>query len=383
MNLLIVSHTAHHLRNGEIVGWGATVREIDHLATLFDRVVHIATMHPGAAPDSAIPYQSGNVILRPVAPSGGEGVAAKMRIASAAPAFMGLFRSELRHADVVHVRCPANISMMAVVLLSVARKPGIRWAKYAGNWSPDGREPLSYTFQRWWLRRGLHRGIVTVNGRWPGQPAHVHAFLNPSLTDRELCEARFSAAARAPGPPFRLVLVGRLDAGKGAGRAVEALAKLRDLGIDAALDIIGDGPERTAAEQLAAERHLGDAVSFRGWVPRHELGAFYARAHFMLLPSSSEGWPKVLSEAMAYGVVPVCSRVGSIAQYLSEFGVGRTFAPSDTDGMASAVAEYASDLTTWTSEADKGMLAAEQFSYTNYLRAVRRTVLGEGTSAVS
>jgi hypothetical protein len=42
MRLLIISHTPHYHRDGEIVGWGATVREIDHLAALFESVVHIA-----------------------------------------------------------------------------------------------------------------------------------------------------------------------------------------------------------------------------------------------------------------------------------------------------------------------------------------------------
>ena len=41
-------------------------------------------------------------------------------------------------------------------------------------------------FQRKWLRRGLFGGPVTVNGRWPQQPQHVHSFDNPSMTLREV-----------------------------------------------------------------------------------------------------------------------------------------------------------------------------------------------------
>ena len=44
------------------------------------------------------------------------------------------------------------------------------------------------------------------------------------------------------------------------------------------------------------------------------------QAYLMLFPSESEGWPKVLSEGKAYGVVPVTSDVSSIPQYLREFG---------------------------------------------------------------
>jgi hypothetical protein len=66
MKLLVVSHTEHYLKNGTVVGWGPTVREIDHLANLFDEIIHIAMLHTGPAPDSAIAYQSPRVKLCPV-----------------------------------------------------------------------------------------------------------------------------------------------------------------------------------------------------------------------------------------------------------------------------------------------------------------------------
>src|SRR3712207_3692431 len=97
---------------------------------------------------------------------------------------------ELPQADVVHVRCPANISLIAIVLLAVVRYPRRRWVKYAGNWQSYPVEAWSYRFQRWWLSSGLHRGVVTVNGHWPGQPAHVYSFLNPCFTEAELAAAQ-------------------------------------------------------------------------------------------------------------------------------------------------------------------------------------------------
>ena len=70
----------------------------------------------------------------------------------------------------------------------------------------------------------------------------------------------------------------------------------------------------------------------------------YARSHFMLLPSScSEGWPKVLSEAMAYGVVPVASNVSCIPQILGATGSELTSEPGDLDGFAATVVRLASD----------------------------------------
>jgi glycosyltransferase involved in cell wall biosynthesis len=41
-------------------------------------------------------------------------------------------------------------------------------------------------------------------------------------------------------------------------------------------------------------------------------------SHFLLLPSDSEGFPKVLAEAACYGVIPVVSSVSSIPHYINE-----------------------------------------------------------------
>ena len=91
--------------------------------------------------------------------------------------------TELKTADVVHIRCPANISLLAVIVLFFISKPNFRWIKYAGNWSSYNNEAWSYKLQRWILQTRWHRGNVTVNGSWPGQPDFVKSFYNPCLTD--------------------------------------------------------------------------------------------------------------------------------------------------------------------------------------------------------
>jgi hypothetical protein len=38
MRLLVISHTVHHRNGDRLVGWGPTVREIDHLAGIFEQI---------------------------------------------------------------------------------------------------------------------------------------------------------------------------------------------------------------------------------------------------------------------------------------------------------------------------------------------------------
>ena len=87
--------------------------------------------------------------------------------------------------------------------------------------------------------------------------------------------------------------------------------------------------------------------------------------------TSSEGWPKVLSEAMAYGVVPIASNVSSIPQYLKEFGSGRAFAPDNLVAFAESIHWYSTNGQAWKRESENGVSAAGLFSYELHCSAVR------------
>ncbi len=344
------------------------MREIDALGKLFETVVHVAPVHSEPAPPSALAYQCPRVRVRGVRPAGGPRWRDKLGILARAPGYVRAIAQEIQPADVAHVRCPASISLIALVVLALSGRPRRRWVKYAGWWRPARPDSWSHRLQRWWLGRRSSGAVVTINGSWPEQPAHVRSFLNPCLSEAELVEARAAGRDKELRPPLRLVFVGRLEPAKGARAAVEILAALRRRGVEATLDVVGDGPQRGELEALAR----GAAVTFHGWLPRPRVGKIYARGHLLLLPSRSEGWPKVLSEGMAYGLAPVAGAVGSIPELLGEFGTGRALDPSDTGAFVEAVAWYGAHPEAWREEAVRGMQAAGQFSYERYLEAVRR-----------
>ena len=117
MRLLIVSHTPHYYSAEGVVGWGPTVRELDYLAALFDEVTHVAVGYPGQPPASALSYAAPNLRVRLVAPAGGDSWRDKLGILTAYPTYARVLREEISRADAVHVRCPANISLLALWLL--------------------------------------------------------------------------------------------------------------------------------------------------------------------------------------------------------------------------------------------------------------------------
>lgn len=372
MKLLIISGMPHYLRNGSIVGWGPTVNEIDHLGELFDEVRHIGCLLKTPAPVSALPYSSQAIKFIPVPYAGGKRLMDKFEVALLIPFYLRAILKEISQVDAVHVRSPANVSFIAIVLLSVLRKRIPCWVKYAGNWQPLRKEAVSYSIQRWILKLGLHQGVVTVNGEWPEQRDHIYSFLNPSLTETELAAANTSANNKKLSVPIKILYVGRLDRKKGVDRAIQILGALKERRIAATLDFVGDGEERPYFENLAKELQVSDQIAFHGWVPRPLLSPFFARSHILLLPSdSSEGWPKVLSEGMAYGVVPIAGAISSIPQILLRCQTGCALPPYDIDAYASAIQNYVLSPKKWSEESVSATNASYLFTYTEYLRAVR------------
>lgn len=365
--LAVISHTPHHRSGGMLVGWGPTVTELSHLAARFAEVVHVAPVLDGPPPASALPYTAANVRVVPVPAAGGAGLAAKAGLVAALPRYLSAIRVGTREADVIHIRSPANISAVALAYVRARRDPRPCWVKYAGNWRPEGPEPWSYRLQRRWLRRGFANAVVTVNGRWDDRP-HVHAFPNPSLTDDDLVRGREQAGRKPPvadGPA--LAFVGRVEQEKGAPQAVAIAASLRRTGVDCTLEVVGDGPAMAECRRLARTAGIESAVTFHGWTDRLGVQAVLGRSHVLVLPSRSEGWPKVLSEAMAFGAVPVATAISSIPQTFADSGAGVAVDTTDVEAFVRAVTGVIEDPARLTDLLAAGFDAARGFTFGAYL----------------
>jgi glycosyltransferase involved in cell wall biosynthesis len=373
MRLLIVSDMTHQkTKDGAFAGWGPTVQEIDSLSTRFEEIRLLMFLHPGDPSPHLLTYSASNIHCVPLPPSGGDSLFKKIDILIHSPLYLIKILSELTRADIVFVRCPCNIGLLAILLLAVWPHPKYRWVKYAGNWRPTFKDPLSYRLQRYWLNSGLHHGVVTVNGRWNRHPSFVYSFLNPCLTNEELHKALIGAAKKHLSLPLRLLFVGRVDREKGVGRLVQIAAVLKKKRIRFILDVVGDGPERSTFEKDAARLGLTASVQFHGWQSRHALPEFYRTAHFLLLPSTaSEGWPKVISEAMAYGVVPLAGSISSIPQILKELGAGNALNPEDPAEFADTIIAYLKKPDHWLDQSRAAIQSAGKFTYDEYLSAVR------------
>lgn len=143
--------------------------------------------------------------------------------------------------------------------------------------------------------------------------------------------------AAAPDPqPGRVVVVGRLAPQKRPDLSVRTAGLLRERVPGARVDLVGDGPLRTAVEALVAAEGLGEAVRVLG--SRDDVPAQLAGAACLLLASDYEGCPLSVIEAMAAAVPVVTTRVGGVDELVVEGETGFVVEPGRPDLLADRLA---------------------------------------------
>jgi glycosyltransferase involved in cell wall biosynthesis len=105
-----------------------------------------------------------------------------------------------------------------------------------------------------------------------------------------------------------------------------------------------------------------------------ELKAYYRKAHFNILPSKSEGWPKAVAEGMFFGCVPITTRVSCVGWMLEEGQRGVLIAP-ELDAAVDAVihALQHQDLNTMAKKAQQW---SEQYTFDRLEEEIKRVLEG-------
>jgi L-malate glycosyltransferase len=156
----------------------------------------------------------------------------------------------------------------------------------------------------------------------------------PNFVNCDLYKRSDNASARAhwaPGGEPILMHLSNFRPVKRITDVIEIFALVREK-IPAKLVMIGDGPDRGAAEYIVRKKRLSKDVLFLGKQDRvHEkLGL----ADLFLLPSQTESFGLAALEAMACEVPVIATNVGGIPEVVHDGVDGYLFEPGDVGGAA-------------------------------------------------
>lgn len=207
----------------------------------------------------------------------------------------------------------------------------------------DSRIHLAYRAIRWLypladeivaVSAGVAESLRTYSGLDEHKVSVIH---NPVVTPALQNKALAAVTHRWFGPDQSPVILGagRLTAQKDFANLLRAFAVVRQKR-RARLVILGEGPERTALQELAARLGVADDVDLPGFDTNPY--AYMSRAGTFVLSSAWEGLPTVLIEAMACGtpVVATDCRSGP-AEILRDGRFGELVPVGDPQALAAAI----------------------------------------------
>ena len=265
----------------------------------------------------------------------------------------------LRRADLVYLAMPGFSSFLAFAICRLLRRPYFLY--YASEW-----QSLAPFLARWgrgtsWIlafyRRlaGWAEGVPIrhalftlaagsyLQERLSGHGPMVLA-ANPmvSLQPGEFSEREDTCHSF----PITILHVGTLDRRKGAQVLVRALAELERRGLDARLVLVGPADKDYVDVLHEEARSLGveAKVRFEGYVAEWDrLLRLYRAADVFALATESEGFPRVLYEAMSQGLPVVATSIPAIAQSLTAGREALLVSPGSVLEMAQGIEKLARD----------------------------------------
>ena len=148
----------------------------------------------------------------------------------------------------------------------------------------------------------------------------------------------FERADTCTGEKIVLINVGSLIHDKAQHILIEAFASLSRQNDQIYLRLVGDGPEQSRLEALVEKFNIKDRVEFVGYVEEEEeLYSMLRSADIFVLSSVTEGFPRVLYEAMTMRLPIVTTDVGGIPYLLTDNVNARVVSSGDVTGLESAI----------------------------------------------
>lgn len=140
--------------------------------------------------------------------------------------------------------------------------------------------------------------------------------------------------------PYKVIYVSTVDQYKHQWKVIEALFKLRQMGLPIVLHLVGPCyPKSFKRLKKTIQRYdsNGKWIFYRGEIPFAELHNLYSEADMGLFASSCENMPNILIEKMASGLPIACSNRGPMPDILRDGGL--YFDPECPDNISNIVLE--------------------------------------------
>ncbi|MEL6813058.1 MAG: glycosyltransferase [Bacteroidota bacterium] len=339
MTFTIVTHVPHVFKDQSYYAYGPYVREMNIWAKYVDKMVIVAPLKKQELTQIDLPYDHDQIEVIRIPEISLTSFMEVVKALLFTPFILfQIFRGMLK-AHHIHLRCPGNIGLLGAVVQILFPKKS-KTAKYAGNWDPMAVQPRSYRIQKKLLANTFwtKNMQVLVYGDWPQQTRNIKSFFTATYPRTKVRGIQ----SRDSSPPYKFLFVGSLSPGKRPMYCLKLLKGLREKGIETTLRLFGEGTERTNLASYIKANTMEDRVQLCGNQTAETVEQAFKESDFLLLPSKSEGWPKVVAEAMFWGCIPMVTSISCVPWMLGNEERGILLdheLENDIDKIATAVGD--------------------------------------------
>ena len=332
MRFLIISHTPHKQQANSIFAYAPYVREMNLWLKHVDEVEVVAPKIDNPITNLEAPYKRSDIVLNSIPTIAFTSIKKSLVSITQIPILLISIFNACKRADHIHLRCPGNIGLLGC-LVQIFFPNKIKTAKYAGNWDFKSKQPVSYKLQKWILSNTfLTRNItVLVYGNWKNQTKNIKPLFTATFKNKDIS----TPSERDYDNKLRFVFIGSLVNGKNPLLAIKIVESLQKKGTIVQLELYGEGVLKNELQQYIVDNNLESNIQLKGSQKNEIIQEVLKTAHFLILPSKSEGWPKAVAEAMFFGTIPIATKI-SCVPYLLDYGNrGILIEPNIDDAIAS------------------------------------------------
>lgn len=379
MNLVVVSHKpcwrSEQSPSGYATDGGFPI-QMRALSQLFDSTTLVVPVSASGSGEGGAALTGERLSVVALTSPPGRGATRKFLfpiwIARNAPV---LFR-EIRRHDAVHAPIPGDIGTAGILIALLLRKK--LFVRHCGNWLLQ--KTAADRFWKWLMERFAGRErVMLATGGASGPPStrndQIGWVFASSLTQRELeAYGRSRDGFRDEAP--RLLIACRVERDKGIGAAIGSLLLIRQSFPGATLEVVGGGSALPELRSLAQHLGLAEAVTFSGKLDHESVLGRMSRADLFCYPTqSSDGFPKVVLEALACGLPVVATRVSVLPRLLGG-GAGVLVEESSPEAVARGVLSCLSDRDLYRAMSRDAVLTARSYSLESWRDAIGERLSG-------
>ncbi|MCI0336624.1 MAG: glycosyltransferase [Acidobacteria bacterium] len=331
------------------------------LSELFDSTVLVVPCYKISDRKGEIPLSGHNLSVASLTPPIGQGSLQKVGmlwwLVSNGPR---LLQAALR-ADVIHSPIPGDVGTFGIILAIVLRRP--LFVRHCGNWEFQ-RTPAE-RFWRWFMECFAGgRNVMLATGGTKKPPSErnpaIRWIFSTSLTEKELANCRIERRS-IDSRRARLIIVCRQEVYKGTGVLLESLLLLLNDFPNIRQEVVGDGKALTQFKRQAENLGLNGRVHFHGRLDHESVIRLLKQADLFCYPTKSDGFPKVVLEALACGLPVITTPVSVLPQLIGN-GCGVVIEEANPEALAQAVRECLSDVEKYRAMSANALVTAERYS---------------------